>query len=53
MNSAWILAVMLYVLIEKMLPFGVRLAKTTGGVMFALGFGCSFDATPNTPKTIA
>ncbi len=37
MNAAWIIAITVYVLIEKILPGGEKLSKLLGALMIGLG----------------
>lgn len=37
MNAAWIIAIMIYVLVEKIVPGGEMLSKITGAVMVGMG----------------
>jgi len=37
MNAAWIIAITIYVLVEKIVPSGETLSKITGAVMVGMG----------------
>lgn len=37
MNAAWIVAITIYVLVEKIIPAGERLSKAVGVILVLLG----------------
>ena len=37
MNLMWVVAIAAFVLVEKVLPFGVRVAQAAGGLAIAAG----------------